>query len=144
MKHLKPIRYTYTDSNYGYTLEVIFTNNIKRSVLNVYKRWGIEEDAYDCDACVAICEGRDGFADITKYAIIFKYEALTHGTIAHECQHLSAFILDDREIDLAGGNSDYENLAWLNGHLNEIIHVIIEKEKIPIYKAEIEPKIKKG
>lgn len=139
-----PIRYLYSDANYEYNLEIIFTNDIKRSLGAVYKRWGITEEVFDCEACVACCQGQDDdVSDTTKYAILFKYHTLTNNIIAHECQHLAAFILDDRQIDLAGGNDDYENLAWLTGHLNEIVYCIIEKENLPMYKTQIEPKLKK-
>lgn len=144
IKLLKPIRYIYTDSLYEFNLEIIFTNDLSRSLASVYKRWGISEEIFDCEGCVATCQDKDSnISDTTKYAIIFKYDKLTNGLIAHECQHLAAFILDDRQIDLAGGNDDYENLAWLTGHLNEIVYTIIEKESLPIYRALIEPKIKK-
>ncbi len=144
MKKHTTLRYLYSDANYEYNLEIIFTNDIKRSLAAVYKRWDIDEEVFDCEACVACCQGKDDkFSDTTKYAMLFKFDKLTNNVIAHECQHLAAFILDDRQIDLAGGNDDYENLAWLAGHLNEIVYCIVEKEKLDMYKTPIEPKLKK-
>jgi hypothetical protein len=80
---------------------------------------------------------------MTKYALIFDYDKLTDNLISHEVLHLSCFILDDRSIDLAGGNDDYENLAWLNGHLNDMVRQIIEKEGIEIHSTLIQSKTKK-
>ena len=138
------IKYLYTDSNYEYTLEVIFTDNIKRALNSLYKKWGIDEEPFECEACTVTCQNdADNSLDISKYALIFTYDKLTENIITHEVTHLSAFILDDRNIDLQGGNDDYENFAWLSGHLSQIVHQIINKEKITIYPELISAKIKK-
>jgi hypothetical protein len=44
---------------------------------------------------------------------------------------------------LAGGNDDYENLAWLNGHLNDLVRQIIKKEGIRLHPTLIQSKTKK-
>jgi hypothetical protein len=138
------IKYIYVDSHYEYTLEIVFTHNVKRSLKHIYKKWGIEEEIFDCEGCTVTCMGSDDeVADITKYALIFKYDKLTENLIAHELCHLAAFILTDRSIDLAGGNDDYENFAWLSGALSEIVHQIIIKQGITIHPTKIQPKLKK-
>lgn len=140
----KERRYLYEADMYEYTLEIIFTTNVKKSLTALYKKWGIDEDAFDCEGCTVTCEGKGGKnRDISKYSLIFKYDKLTDNLISHECQHLSAFILDDRNIDLVGGNSDYENLAWLNGLLNDLVRQIIEKEGIEIHQTKMISRFKK-
>lgn len=140
----KSLRYLYTDSNYEYTLEIIFTNNVKRSLKSLYKRWDLNEELVDGEGLSVTCENeRIDFKDITKYALIFDYNKLTDNLISHEVLHTSIFILIDRNIDLAGHDDYYENLAWLNGHLNDLVRQIISREKIQMYKTPIEAKIKK-
>jgi hypothetical protein len=98
----------------------------------------MDEESLDAEGCTVTC-----ISDITKYALIFDNAKLTNNLISHEVLHLSCFILDDRSIDLAGGNDDYENLAWLNGHLNDMVRQIIEKEKITVHSTLIKSKTKK-
>jgi hypothetical protein len=138
------IKYLYTDSHYEYTLEIIFTTNVKRSLSNLYRKWNIEEEVFDCEACTVTCQDKDNeIADISKYGLIFSFDKLTENIICHEVAHLAAFILDDRSIDLQGGNDDYENFAWLCGHLSQIVHQVINKEELVIYQENIPAKIKK-
>lgn len=134
----KNIRYLYTNDMYEFTLEIIFTNDVKKSLASLYKKWGIKEEVFNCEGCTVTDED-----DNSRYGLIFDYNKLTTNLIAHECLHLSAFLLDDRNIDLAGSNSDYENLAWINGLLNDLVHQIIEKEGIEIYQTKILSKFKK-
>jgi len=144
MKTRKPIKYRYIDSLYEYTLDIIFTNDVKRSLKSLYKQWNISEEVHDCEGCTVICQGKeDKYQDISKYALIFDYSKLTNNLIAHEIQHLAAFVLSDRSIDLEGGNDDYENMAWLNGHLHEVVYSIIDKETLPIYNVKLTPTFKK-
>lgn len=132
------IKHLYTDANYKYTLEIIFTDNVKKSLKALYKKWDMDEEALNAEGCTVTC-----ISDITKYALIFDNAKLTNNLISHEVLHLSCFILDDRSIDLAGGNDDYENLAWLNGHLNDMVRQIIEKENITVHSTLIKSKTKK-
>jgi hypothetical protein len=132
------IRHLYTDANYEYTLEVIFTDDVKKALRALCKKWKIVDDIVDAEGFTVRCKN-----DMTKYALIFDYDKLTDNLISHEVLHLSCFILDDRSIDLAGGNYDYENLAWLNGHLNDMVRQIIEKEGIEIHSTLIQSKTKK-
>jgi len=132
------IRHLYTDANYEYTLEIIFTDNAKKSLKALLKRWKIQDEAVDAEGFTVKCKG-----DMTKYALIFDINKLTDNLISHEVLHLSCFILDDRTIDLIGGNGDYENLAWLNGHLNDMVRQVIEKEKIVVHSTLIKSKTKK-
>lgn len=131
-------RYLYQADMYEYTLEVIFTSNVKRSLTSLYKRWDIKEEVFDCEGCTVTDED-----DNSRYGLIFRYKDLTDNLISHECQHLSAFILDDRNIDLAGGRDDYENLAWLNGLLNDLVRQIIEKEGIEVHQTKMISRFKK-
>lgn len=131
-------KYIYVDSQYEYTLEIIFTTNIVRSVKSLYKRWDINEEVLDCEACTI-----SDVENISRYALVFNVNNLTHNIIAHELLHLTAFILSDRNIDLAGGNDDYENTAWLMGHLSEIVYQAILKENYKIIPTSIKPKLKK-
>ena len=126
----KTIKYRYIDSQYGYTLDIIFTDNIKRIVTNIYNKWGVEEEVYDCSGCTLICISPDNVRDITKYALVFRYDQLGINLIAHECQYLSAFILTDRAIGLPGENNDFENMCWLTGHLNQMVWDIVVKEQL--------------
>jgi hypothetical protein len=132
------IRHLYTDANYEYTVEIMFTSNVKKSLKALFKRWNMEEEAVSAEGFTVICKN-----DITKYALIYDINKLTDNLISHEVLHLSCFILDDRTIDLAGGNNDYENLAWLNGHLNDMVRQVIEKEKITVHSTLIKSKTKK-
>jgi hypothetical protein len=132
------IRHLYTDANYEYTLEIIFTDNAKKSLKALLKRWKIQDEAVDAEGFTVKCKD-----DMTKYALIFDINKLTDNLISHEVLHLSCFILDDRTIDLIGGNGDYENLAWLNGHLNDMVRQVIEKEKIVVHSTLIKSKTKK-
>jgi hypothetical protein len=132
------VKHLYTDANYEYTLEVIFTNDVKKTLKALFKRWKMNDEALDAEGFTVCCKN-----DITKYALIFDYDKLTDNLISHEVLHISCFILDDRTIDLAGGNNDYENLAWLNGHLNDMVRQVIEKEKITIHSTLIKSKTKK-
>ena len=132
------IRHLYTDANYEYTLEIIFTDNAKKSLKALFKRWNIKDEAVDAEGFTVRCK-----YDITKYALIFDINKLTDNLISHEVLHISCFILDDRTIDLIGGNGDYENLAWLNGHLNDMVRQVIEKEKIVVHSTLIKSKTKK-
>lgn len=132
------VRHLYTDANYEYTLEVIFTDDVKKALRTLCKKWKIVDDIIDAEGFTVRCKN-----DMTKYALIFDYDKLTDNLISHEVLHLSCFILDDRSIDLAGGNYDYENLAWLNGHLNDMVRQIIEKEGIEIHSTLIQSKTKK-
>jgi hypothetical protein len=132
------VRHLYTDANYEYTLEVIFTDDVKKALRALCKKWKIVDDIVDAEGFTVRCKN-----DMTKYALIFDYDKLTDNLISHEVLHLSCFILDDRSIDLAGGNYDYENLAWLNGHLNDMVRQIIEKEGIEIHSTLIQSKTKK-
>lgn len=132
------VRHLYTDANYEYTLEVIFTDDVKKALRTLCKKWKIVDDIVDAEGFTVRCKN-----DMTKYALIFDYDKLTDNLISHEVLHLSCFILDDRSIDLAGGNYDYENLAWLNGHLNDMVRQIIEKEGIEIHSTLIQSKTKK-
>jgi hypothetical protein len=132
------IRHLYTDANYEYTLEIIFTDNAKKSLKALFKRWNIKDEAVDAEGFTVKCKD-----DMTKYALIFDINKLTDNLISHEVLHLSCFILDDRTIDLIGGNGDYENLAWLNGHLNDMVRQVIEKEKIVVHSTLIKSKTKK-
>ena len=132
------IRHLYTDAKYEYTLEVIFTDDVKKALRALCKKWKIVDDIVDAEGFTVRCKN-----DMTKYALIFDYDKLTDNLISHEVLHLSCFILDDRSIDLAGGNYDYENLAWLNGHLNDMVRQIIEKEGIEIHSTLIQSKTKK-
>jgi hypothetical protein len=132
------VRHLYTDANYEYTLEVIFTSDVKKALGALCKKWRIVDDIVDAEGFTVRCKG-----DITKYALIFDFDKLTNNLISHEVLHVSAFILDDRTIDLAGGNDDYENLAWLNGHLNDLVRQIIKKEGIRLHPTLIQSKTKK-
>jgi len=132
------VKHLYTDANYEYTLEVIFTSNVKKSLKALFKRWNMEDEAVSAEGFTVTCMN-----DITKYALIYDTNKLTDNLISHEILHLSCFILDDRTIDLAGGNNDYENLAWLNGHLNDMVRQVIEKENITIHSTLIKSKTKK-
>jgi len=132
------VRHLYTDANYEYTLEVIFTDNVKKALRALYKKWKMDDDIVDAEGFTVCCKN-----DITKYALIFDYDKLTNNLIIHEVLHVSTFILDDRTIDLAGGNDDYENLAWLNGHLNDLVRQIIKKEGIRLHPTLIQSKTKK-
>jgi hypothetical protein len=132
------IRHLYTDANYEYTLEIIFTDNAKKSLKALFKRWNIKDEAVDAEGFTVKCKD-----DMTKYALIFNINKLTDNLISHEVLHISCFILDDRTIDLIGGNGDYENLAWLNGHLNDMVRQVIEKEKIVVHSTLIKSKTKK-
>jgi hypothetical protein len=134
----KMIRHLYTDANYEYTLEVIFTYDVKKALKALYKKWKMDDEAIDAEGFTVRCKD-----DITKYALIFDYDKLTNNLISHEVLHVSTFILDDRTIDLAGGNDDYENLAWLNGHLNDLVRQIIKKEGIRLHPTLIQSKTKK-
>ena len=134
----KMIRHLYTDANYEYTLEIAFTDNVKKAFKSLLKRWKMQDEAVDAEGFTVRCKD-----DITKYALIFDYNKLTDNLISHEVLHLSCFILDDRTIDLAGGNDDYENLAWLNGHLNDMVRQVIEKENITMHSTLIKSKTKK-
>lgn len=135
---MKSTRYLYHNDIYEFTLEVIFTLDVKRSLKSLYKRWGIMEEIFDCQGCTVTDE-----LDISRYALIFDTGKLTDNLISHEILHLSTFIFDDRNIDLAGGEDDYENLAWFNGLLNDLIRQIIEKEGYPIYSTKIPSTFKK-
>lgn len=138
------IRYLYTNDMYEFTLEIIFTHDVKRSLKALYKRWDIEEEIFDCEACTVTCHSEDDSTiDITKYGLIFSYKHLTENVVTHEVSHLAAFILDDRSIDLAGGNDDYENFAWLTGHLSELVHQVIRKHSINVKPTTIQGKIKR-
>jgi hypothetical protein len=132
------VKHLYTDANYEYTLEVIFTDNVKKALKALFKRWKMDDEALDAEGFTVCCKD-----DITKYALIFDINKLTDNLISHEVLHISCFILDDRTIDLAGGNNDYENLAWLNGHLNDMVRQVIEKERITIHSTLIKSKTKK-
>ena len=132
------VRHLYTDANYEYTLEVIFTDNVKKALRALYKKWKMDDYIVDAEGFTVCCKN-----DITKYALIFDYDKLTNNLIIHEVLHVSTFILDDRTIDLAGGNDDYENLAWLNGHLNDLVRQIIKKEGIRLHPTLIQSKTKK-
>lgn len=132
------IRHLYTDANYEYTVEIMFTSNVKKSLKALFKRWKMDDEAVSAEGFTVTCKD-----DITKYALIFDTNKLTDNLISHEVLHLSCFILDDRTIDLAGGNNDYENLAWLNGHLNDMVRQVIEKEKIIVHSTLIKSKTKK-
>lgn len=137
-------RYLYTDSLYEYTLEIIFSDNVVDALGKLYKRWKLNTKPLDCEACTVTCLNEEtDESDIHKYALIFDYNNLTNNVIAHECLHLATFILDDRNIDLEGGNSDYENLAWLIGSLVEIVYQIVNKEKFKINPPKHPPKLKK-
>lgn len=57
--------------------------------------------------------------------------------------HLTAFILDDRQIDMKGSDDAYENMAWLNGHLSQIVYRVLEKESLVLNKPLIPAKINK-
>ena len=135
-------KYIYVDAQYEYTLEIIFTTDLKRSLKALYKKWDLDEEPEDCEACTVTCQ-YDDHNDITKYALIFNVNNLSHNIISHELLHLACFILDDRNIDLKGGNYDYENAAWLIGHLSEIVYQAISKEKYKIKPTAIKAKIKK-
>lgn len=135
-------KYIYVDAQYEYTLEIIFTTDIKRSLKALYKRWDLDEEIFDCEACTVTCQ-HDGEQDISKYALVFNVNNLSHNIISHELLHLACFILDDRNIDLRGGNDDYENAAWLIGHLTEIVYQAIDKEGFKIKPTAIKAKIKK-
>jgi len=132
------VKHLYTDANYEYTVEIMFTSNVKKSLKALFKRWKMDDEALDAEGFTVTCMN-----DITKYALIYDTNKLTDNLISHEILHLSCFILDDRTIDLAGGNNDYENLAWLNGHLNDMVRQVIEKEKITIHSTLIKSKTKK-
>lgn len=139
------LRYLYTDNMYEYTLEILFTDNIVKTLSNLYKRWKLKTEAYNCEACTVIClnEATDE-SDIHKYALIFDVNKLTHNVISHECLHLSTFILNDRNIDLEGSNDDYENFAWLIGSLVEVVYQIINKHELKINKPTHPAKIRKA
>jgi hypothetical protein len=132
------VKHLYTDANYEYTVEIMFTSNVKKSLKALFKRWNMDDEALDAEGFAVCCKD-----DITKYALIYDTNKLTDNLISHEVLHLSCFILDDRTIDLAGGNNDYENLAWLNGHLNDMVRQVIEKEKITVHSTLIKSKTKK-
>ena len=135
---MKPIKYIYINDVYEFTLEVIFTYNVKRSLKALYKKWDIEEEVFDCHGCTVTNE-----YDTTKYGLIFNLDCLTDNLISHEVLHLSAFIFDDRQIDLAGGEDDYENMAWFNGLLNDLIRQMVKDSKLNIKKCLISSKFKK-
>ena len=70
MKTRKPIKYRYIDSLYEYTLDIIFTNDVKRSLKSLYKQWNISEEVHDCEGCTVICQGKeDKYQDISKSMI---------------------------------------------------------------------------
>lgn len=131
------ISYTYINDLYDFTLTVIFTENIVKTLKALYKTWHIKEKALDCAACTVSCITSKHITDITKYALIYRYDTLTENTISHEVNHLTAFILSDREIDLPGKEDNYENMSWLNGLLNDIVRQIIKKEKLNILDSNI-------
>ena len=139
----KTIKYRYTDAQYGYTLDIIFTDSMKRVVNNIYSKWGVEAEAEDCSGCTLICVLPKGIRDITKYALVFRYNQLGINLIAHECQHLAAFILTDRNIDLPGENNDFENMCWLTGHLNQMVYDIVVKEQLEFMYNELPVKLNK-
>lgn len=137
-------RYLYTDSLYEYKLEIIFTDSVFDALKSLYKRWKLNTEPLDSTACTVSCLNEEtDEIDIHKYALIFDINNLTNNVISHECLHLSTFILNDRNIDLEGGNNDYENLAWLIGHLVEIVYQLVNKNKYTIKPPVHPPKISK-
>lgn len=124
---MKTIIKTYKSNTYEYVLKIIFTNNVEKYFKKYCEKWGMSEE-YDESAGVCLRHPNN----IEEYALIYDYNNLTDNCIQHEIQHLSCFILDDRNIGLKGENEDYEHLCWLNGELSEIVRKIILDNKIPI------------
>lgn len=137
-------RYLYTDHKYEYTVEIIFTDDPKRSLCNLYKRWGIDEDPIDGVALTVYCENKSGsYIDIGRYALIFGYEHFTPNVIAHECTHLTMAILGDRSIDLPGKDGKYENVCWFVGHFTEMILDLAKQIGVPVLSGDFPVKLKK-
>ena len=57
----KMIRHLYTDANYEYTLEIMFTDNVKKAFKTLLKRWKMQDDAVDAEGFTVRCKD-----DITK------------------------------------------------------------------------------
>lgn len=66
--------------------------------------------------------------NIHTYYLLYGSKYLTINMFVHEISHLGNRILRDR-----GHNSsaDDEPLAYLNGHLAETVHSILQKQNIP-------------
>jgi hypothetical protein len=124
---MKTINKTYKSNTYEYTLKIIFTDDIVAEQKKIFKKWNVFEEA---DDAAALCLRQP--SGIEQYALIYGYRDLTDNCIQHEIQHLSCFILEDRNIGLKGEYDDYEPLCWLTGELSEVVRKVILDNKIPI------------
>jgi hypothetical protein len=52
-------RYIYIDTQYEYSLEIVFTDNIKRAISNMYRKWKINQEPVDCFACTLTCRDKN-------------------------------------------------------------------------------------
>lgn len=131
-------KYTYLNDLYEFSLEIVFTENFKQTIERYSIDWGIKGDSWDFEACVISKPAtKNSHRSLGKYVIIYRREYLTENIISHEINHLTAFILEDRSIDLEGKNGDYENMSWLNGLLNEVVRQAVREEKIKLKKSKI-------
>ena len=125
---MKTIKCTYKSNAYEYTLTVIFTDDSVKYQQKYFDKWEVIGE--EVEECSGVCLRHP--MSIEEYVIIYEYDSLTDSTLSHEIQHLSCFLLDDRNIGLKGEHQDYEPLCWVNGELNEVIRKMIQDKKIPM------------
>jgi hypothetical protein len=122
----------FTIDMYQLKVEVKFYSDMTK-LYNAYKRYINKYNVKEIDAGNANqCQGMVLYESSTmdKVIILFASDELSHNIITHEAYHLTNLIMYVNNI--VPNLEEDENLALLNGYINQKIFEIIKIKKIKI------------
>lgn len=104
---------------YDCSVKFILSDNIKKEIGKITKKYKIPNDTEDGDEY----EGLVIFPKMSSYYLLVDYKHLSYNTLLHETYHLASLVCKQRDIE------NEEASAWICGFVgSDIIKFLLKKD----------------